>query len=304
MTTLGTAARDAPATAEAGGTRRRATGALAAGRHLARQSRLGFAAGIVLLLIVLAALAAPLLAPADPTDMTPAKLRPPSADALLGTDFFGRDVLSRILYGARISLRIGAASVAVSAVVGTIFGLVAGYVGRWPEYLVMRLMDVLFAFPGVLLAILIVSVVGAGFNSIVIATATVYTPVFARIVRGSTLALKHVEFVQAAVAAGAPTWRVLLLHVLPNVAGPILVQLALAMSGAVILEAALSFLGLGAVPPTPSLGSMLDENRTYMELAPWTVLYPGIALGVLVLAINLFGDAIRDLLDPRLRTEV
>jgi peptide/nickel transport system permease protein len=167
----------------------------------------------------------------------------------------------------------------------------------------MRLMDVLFAFPGVLLAILIVSVVGAGFKSIIIAVATIYTPIFARIVRGSTLALKRVEFVQAAVAAGATTPRILVRHILPNVAAPILVQLALGLSGAVILEAALSFLGLGAVPPTPSLGSMLNENRTYMELAPWTIIYPGIALGLLVLAINIFGDAVRDLLDPRLRTE-
>jgi peptide/nickel transport system permease protein len=273
-------------------------------RHLARHSRLGFAAGLVLLLFVLAAAFAPVIAPADPTDRSPPdRHQPPSREALLGTDFFGRDVLSRIVYGLRISLAIGAAAVLASAAIGTLLGLIAGYVGRWPEYLIMRLMDVLFAFPGVLLAILIVSIVGAGFKSIVIAITTVYTPVFARIVRGSTLALKHVEFVQAAEAAGARTSRVLAYHVLPNVAGPILVQLALGMSGAVILEAALSFLGLGAVPPTPSLGSMLSENRTYMELAPWTILYPGLALGVLVLAINIFGDAVRDLLDPRLRTE-
>jgi ABC-type dipeptide/oligopeptide/nickel transport system permease subunit len=154
-----------------------------------------------------------------------------------------------------------------------------------------------------LLAILIVSVVGAGFKSIIIAVATIYTPIFARIVRGSTLAVKNVEFVQAAVAAGAPTGRIIVRHILPNVAAPIIVQLALSLSGAVILEAALSFLGLGAVPPTPSLGSMLNENRTSMELAPWTVLYPGLALGVLVLSINLFGDALRDLIDPRLRTD-
>jgi peptide/nickel transport system permease protein len=284
--------------------RRRASGLVAALRHLARHSRLGFAAGLILLVFVLAAVAAPLIAPADPTDMSPPdRHQPPGREALLGTDFFGRDVLSRIVYGLRISLGIGALAVLASAAVGTLLGLIAGYVGRWPEYLIMRLMDVLFAFPGVLLAILIVSVVGAGFRSIVMAIATVYTPVFARIVRGSTLALKHVEFVQAAEAVGARTGRILAFHVLPNVAGPILVQLALGMSGAVILEAALSFLGLGAVPPTPSLGSMLSENRTYMELAPWTILYPGLALGILVLAINIFGDAVRDLLDPRLRTE-
>ena len=273
--------------------------------HLARHSRFGFAAGVILLLFVLIAAAAPLIAPDDPVAMAPTnRFKEPGTENLLGGDFFGRDVLSRIIYGARISLLVGAASVLASAVAGTIFGLIAGYMGSWPEYLIMRLMDVIFAFPGVLLAILVVSVVGAGFTSIVIAIATVYTPIFARIVRGSTLGLKRVEFVQAAVSVGVPTHRILLRHILPNVAAPILVQFALGLSGAVILEAALSFLGLGAVPPTPSLGSMLSENRNYMELAPWTVLYPGLALALLVLTVNIFGDAVRDLLDPRLRTEV
>jgi peptide/nickel transport system permease protein len=260
---------------------------------------------LVLLGIALAAFAAPLIAPADPVAMAPRdRLLPPGDGHLLGTDVFGRDVLSRILFGARISLLVGVASVLASTVLGTVLGLIAGYVGRWPEYLVMRVMDVVFAFPAVLLAILVVSVVGAGFTSIVAAIATVYTPIFARVVRASTLALKNVEFVQGAVAAGATTRQIMLRHVLPNVAAPILVQLALSLSGAVILEAALSYLGLGAVPPTPSLGSMLSENRTSMELAPWTVLYPGLALALLVLAINLFGDAVRDLLDPRLRADV
>lgn len=285
--------------------RPRPTGPVAVLVRFGRRSRAGFVAGLVLLVFVLAAAAAPWLAPADPVAMVPiARLRSPGGDALLGTDVFGRDVLSRILYGTRISLLVGAAAVLVSAIIGTTLGLIAGYVGRWPEYVVMRVMDVLFAFPAVLLAILIVSVVGAGLTSIVIAIATVYTPIFARIARGATLVVKHVEFVQAAVAAGAPTGRIIVRHVLPNVAAPILVQLALGLSGAVILEAALSFLGLGAVPPTPSLGSMLSENRTYMELAPWTILYPGLALGLLVLGINIFGDAVRDLLDPRLRAEI
>lgn len=272
--------------------------------RLGRQNRAGFVAGIILIAIALAALAAPFIAPDDPIQMSPRdRLLAPTYSHPLGTDVFGRDVLSRILFGTRISLLVGAASVLASAIAGTALGLVAGYVGRWPEYLVMRVMDVLFAFPAVLLAILVVSIVGAGFTSIVIAIATVYTPIFSRVVRASTLALKNVEFVQAGVAAGATTSRIMLRHVLPNIAAPILVQLALSLSGAVILEAALSYLGLGAVPPTPSLGSMLSENRTYMELAPWTVLYAGLALGLLVLAINIFGDAVRDLLDPRLRTD-
>jgi peptide/nickel transport system permease protein len=270
---------------------------------LARSNRLGLVAGVLLLLIVVAAIAAPLLAPGDPVDMSPIdRLKSPAESGLMGTDVFGRDVFSRILFGARISLGVGVVSVLVAAVAGTAVGLIAGYMGGWQEYVTMRVMDVLFSFPSILLAILIVSIWGAGFRSIIIAIALVQTPIFARIVRASTLALKQVEYVQAAVAAGSGTARVLVRHILPNVAAPILVQLALGMSGAVVLEAALSFLGLGAVPPTPSLGSMLSENRTAMELAPWTVLYPGLALGLLVLCINMFGDAVRDLLDPRLRT--
>jgi peptide/nickel transport system permease protein len=270
---------------------------------LVRGNRIGLVAGLALLAFAVLAIGAPLVAPADPTEMAPiARLQSPAESGPMGTDVFGRDVWSRILYGARISLGVGVVSVLIAAAVGTVLGLVAGYVGRWPEYVTMRVMDVLFSFPSILLAILIVSIWGAGFRSIVVAIALVQTPIFARIVRGSTLSLKHVEFVQASVAAGSSTNRVLFRHILPNVAGPILVQLALSMSGAVILEAALSYLGLGAVPPTPSLGSMLSENRTAMELAPWTVLYPGLALGTLVLCINLFGDALRDYLDPRLRT--
>jgi peptide/nickel transport system permease protein len=274
-------------------------------RTLLRHNRVGFGAGVLLLVFVLLAVFAPLVATGDPTDMSPLdRLKSPADSGLMGTDVFGRDVWSRIVFGARISLGVGVVSVLVAAVMGTVLGLIAGYVGRWQEYVTMRVMDVLFSFPSILLAILIVSIWGAGFRSIIVAIALVQTPIFARIVRGSTLSLKHVEFVQASIAGGASTKRVLFRHVLPNVAGPILVQLALSMSGAVIMEAALSYLGLGAVPPTPSLGSMLSENRNAMEMAPWTVLYPGLALAVLVLCINMFGDAIRDLLDPRLRTSM
>lgn len=286
--------------AKRGGHRR----ALASIGRAARRNQAGFIAGLLLLVMIGAALLAPWIAPEDPVTMSPLdRLRGPGEGGLLGGDLFGRDVLSRVLYGARISLIVGASSVLVSAVVGTALGLIAGYAGGTPDYVITRVMNVLFAFPAVLLAILIVAVFSPGFTSIVIAIAVVYTPIFARVVRGSTLTLKHVEYVQAAVASGAPTWRIILRHLLPNVTAPILVQLTLSLSGAIILEAALSFLGLGAVPPTPSLGSMLSENRVYMELAPWTVLYPGLALALLVFSINLAGDAIRDLLDPRLRTE-
>lgn len=272
-------------------------------RTFAKRNIIATVALIVLAVVIIAAIAAPLIAPGDPVDMSPAdRLKSPGDYGWLGTDVFGRDILSRILYGTRISLGVGVVSVLVAAAIGTLIGLVSGYMGGWQEYITMRLMDVLFSFPSIILAILIVSIVGAGFTSIIFAIALVQTPIFARIVRASTLSVKEIEYVHAAQASGAKTSKILFRHVLPNVAAPILVQLALSMSGAVTMEAALSYLGLGAVPPTPSLGSMLSENRTAMELAPWTVLYPGIALAILVLCINMFGDAVRDYLDPRLRT--
>ncbi|HEU0163582.1 MAG TPA: ABC transporter permease [Thermomicrobiales bacterium] len=281
-------------------TRRRRPGLL---QMFGRQNKFGVVAAGIFVILVLGAIFAPLIAPNDPTLMAPIqRLKAPSSAHLLGTDVFGRDVLSRIIYGLRISIGLGVVSVLVAAVIGTLFGLIAGYIGRWQEYLIMRLTDVLFSFPSILLAILIVSIWGAGLKSIVIAIALVQTPIFIRIVRGSVLAIKHAEYIQASVTAGASTTRILLRHLLPNVAAPILVQLTLSMSGAVVMEAALSFLGLGAVPPQPSLGSMLSENRASMELAPWTVLYPGLALAILVLSINIVGDGVRDLLDPRLRS--
>lgn len=272
-------------------------------RTFAHQHKLGLVAAAVFAIFIVLAIAAPLVAPSDPVDMSPInRLQSPAKAGYLGTDVFGRDVLSRILFGLRISIGIGVVSVLVAAAIGTMMGLVAGYAGRWQEYLIMRLTDVLFSFPSILLAILIVSIWGAGLTSIVLAIALVQTPIFTRIVRGSVLAIKHAEYIQASITAGASTPRILVRHLLPNVMAPILVQLTLAISGAVVLEAALSFLGLGAVPPTPSLGSMLSENRNYMELAPWTVLYPGLTLAMLVLSINILGDAVRDLLDPRLRS--
>jgi peptide/nickel transport system permease protein len=279
-------------------TRRRAT--LGTIQPLLRHHLTGVLAALLLLAIVLAALLAPWIAPGDPTDMQPIeRLKSPSESGLMGTDIFGRDVWSRILYGTRISLLVGGVSVLAAAAVGTVLGLVSGYLRGWQDYIVMRVMDVLFAFPSILLAILIVAINGAGFVSIMVAIVLVQTPIFARVVRGAVLVTARVDYVQAAEAAGASTSRILFRHILPNVMAPTLVQMALSMSGAIVIEAALSYLGLGAVPPDPSLGSMLSENRVAMEQAPWAIIFPGLALGALVLTINLFGDTLRDLLDPR-----
>jgi peptide/nickel transport system permease protein len=270
---------------------------------LLRHHLTGAIAGLLLLLIVVAALLAPWLAPGDPTDMQPIdRLKSPGESGLMGTDVFGRDIWSRILYGARVSLAIGGVSVLAAAALGTVLGLISGYLRGWQDYAVMRVMDVLFSFPSILLAILIVSINGAGFASIVLAIMLVQVPIFARVVRGAVLVAARVDYVQAAEAAGASTTRILGRHILPNVTAPLLVQMALSISGAIVIEAALSFLGLGAVPPDPSLGSMLSENRIAMEQAPWTVIFPGLALGGMVLTINLFGDTVRDLLDPRVRS--
>ncbi len=271
-------------------------------RRLVARNRVAAAAALILLVIVVLAALAPWLGLGDPEKMNPpSRFQGPGEGGLMGSDMFGRDVFARILFGTRISLLVGVVAVLVSATMGTIIGLIAGYLGSWQEYITMRVMDVLFSFPSIVLAILIVSIIGAGFPSIVLAIALVQTPIFARIVRGSTLTVKNIEYVHAAEASGASTWLILRRHVLPNVAAPILVQLALSTSGAITMEAALSYLGLGAIPPTPSLGSMLSENRSSMEIAPWTVLYPGIALAVIVLSINMFGDAVRDYMDPRIR---
>ncbi|HIC88219.1 MAG TPA: ABC transporter permease [Anaerolineae bacterium] len=267
-----------------------------------RQNPIGMLGGLIVLLFAFIALFPQAVVHADPVEMhLEASLMPPNHEYPLGTDRYGRDILSRIAYGTRISFQVGVLSVMVAAVMGSVLGLLAGYLRGWTDYLVMRVMDTLFAFPSILLAIAIVAVMGAGLTSIVLAIGIIYTPIFARVARAPTLSVKEREFVTAAITIGANTSRILLRHILPNVLAPILVQVALSLSGAIIVEAALSFLGLGALPPTPSLGSMLSEGREFMEVAPWTVLYPGLALALMIMGVNLFGDGVRDLLDPRMR---
>ena len=259
--------------------------------------------GVVLVaLSVAAALAAPWISPFDPTAMhTASRLSGPSWPFVLGTDFYGRDLLSRILWGLRSSLAIACVSVTASALVGTALGVVSGYLGGRVDTLIMRTMDVLFAFPVMLLGLAIVAVLGPGFASIVVAITVVYVPIFARIARGPTLAARVQPFVEAARALGQRESVIVLRHVVPNIMGPVLVQFSNSLATAVLFESALSFLGLGVRPPTPSLGQMVSEARAYMELSPWAAVFPGVAIMVVVLGFNLVSDALQERFDPKLR---
>jgi peptide/nickel transport system permease protein len=223
----------------------------------------------------------------------------PSGQAFLGTDRFGRDVLSRVIYGSRISLYVALVSTGVAMLVGGGLGLTAGYLGGAWDNLINRVMDVFFSIPGLLLAVGIAAMRGPGINSAVIAISIVYTPLFVRIMRGPVLAEREREYVEAVRALGASRWVVALKHILPNVISPFIVQGTVAFSQAILIEASLSYLGLSAQPPTPSWGNMLNEGRTYLETAPWISVFPGIAIMVAVLAFNLIGDGLRDVLDPK-----
>jgi len=245
---------------------------------------------------------ASVLAPYSPVEQhSQDRLQSPSVMYLLGTDEFGRDILSRLMHGATNSLRIAILSVTAATLAGTTLGIVAGYAGGLADNVIMRIMDLFFAFPAILLALFIVAALGPGMNNTILAIAVVYTPIFARVARGPVLAIKEVEFVSAARCIGASHSRILTRHVLPNMVAPIIVQVSLALSWAMLTEAGLSFLGLGTQPPLPSWGGMLSESRRLMEIAPWMAISPGVAIMLGVLGFNLLGDGLRDALDPRLR---
>lgn len=256
----------------------------------------------LVVLYVAVALFAGVLAPYSPIEQHPKdRLQEPSSTYVLGTDEFGRDILSRLMHGATNSLRVALVSVALACALGTGLGMIAGYAGGLLDNVIMRVMDLFFAFPAILLALTIVAALGPGVNNTILAISVVYTPIFARVARGPVLSIKAMEFVQAARSTGAQHPRILLRHVLPNTLAPVIVQISLALSWAMLTEAGLSFLGLGTIPPAPSWGSMLSESRRLMELAPWMAIAPGVAIMLGVLGFNLLGDGLRDALDPRLR---
>ncbi|WBB76585.1 ABC transporter permease [Micromonospora sp. WMMD1128] len=265
-----------------------------------RRDPLAVGGTVVLLLLVVVGVAGPWLAPAGVNDVdVDQMLRPPSGSHLFGTDELGRDVLSRVLVAARVSLEVGAVSVGIALVAGVTLGLFAGYYRGWLDSVLMRCMDVLFAFPVLLLAVAIVAVLGPGLLTAMVAIGVVYTPIFARITRAGVLSVREQVFVRAAVSIGASDLRIMRRHVLPNIAAPLIVQTSLSLAFAILSEAALSFLGLGIQPPAPAWGRMLFDGRGFVTDAWWLGVFPGAAIFLTVLAFNLVGDALRDVLDPR-----
>ena len=277
-------------------------GPLAKIRQLRKTSKPVLLAGTILLLVILSTLFPGVLSPHDPNEIHPElALSPPSLDFILGTDEFGRDIFSRIIFGTRVAILISSASVGLAFVIGIPLGLISGLYGGLADGLTMRVMDAVLAFPSLIFTILIVAALGASPFSIIVSIGFLFTPRFARLVRGSVLVLKDVEFVVASRACGAGSSRIMFRTILPNTMAPILVQVTLGMALAISIEAGLSYLGLGIQPPTATWGTMLRDAQRYLYLAPWYTLAPGVLIFVVILLLNFFGDRLRDALDPRLK---
>jgi glutathione transport system permease protein len=267
-----------------------------------RRNRLAVAGGVAALLLALLALFAPLVAPYNPIDQDyNSLLQGPSLAHPFGTDNFGRDIFSRIIWGGRISLTVGFLGTLFGMMLGIGIGLFAGFYGGWFDGLSMRLLDIQLAFPGLLLSITIIAILGVGAQNVVIAVAIFSVPAFARVLRGSILALKRQEFITAARAIGVSNQRLMFLHLLPNAVAPVLVIATLRLGTAILTASSLSFLGLGIRPPSPEWGAMLSDGRQYLQLAPHVAIFPGLAILVIMLALNLLGDGLRDALDPKIR---
>ena len=269
-----------------------------------RRNRLATLGMMIILLAVAIAVISPVLAPANPTkqNMT-SKLVPPSLDHPLGTDAFGRDVLSRIMYGSRTSLFVGLTTVLVAIAVGVPLGLVSGFVGGRFDNFVMRIMDAFLSFPAIMLALALMGILGPDIQNVILALGIVYMPTFARLARASTLSVKEEKYIIAARNVGVSTPKILFAHILPNIIAPLVVQATFNFSSAIVAAATLSFLGLGVQPPTPDWGFDLSEGRRYVRFAPWLTIAPTIAISITVLGINFLGDGLRDALDPRYRSE-
>lgn len=267
-----------------------------------RRHRMGMAGLLIVVVIIIMAVLAPMIAPYDPLKVRfEDSLKSPSLKYPFGTDLLGRDILSRIIYGSRVSIQVGIIAVAISLIIGLILGLVAGFFGSWIDVIIMRLVDITYAFPFLLFAIAIMTILGPGFINVFIAIGIINWAWFARVVRGSVLSAREQEYVLAARALGASPTRIMFKHIMPNIVAPVIVGAALNSGYAILAEAALSFLGIGVQPPNPSWGLMLSDARSYISNAPWMTLYPGLAISLTVLGFILLGNGIRDAIDPRLK---
>lgn len=269
--------------------------------RLPRQHPIGTMGAVIVTLVILVAIFASIVSPYSPTAQASKRLLQPSAEHLLGTDEIGRDVLSRVIFGARVSLYVGVIAVAIALSVGATTGIISGYLGGTFDSLVMRIVDIMFAFPGLVLAIVIAGLLGPSIGNAMIAIGIVYAPQYARVARSSVLSVKEELYIEAARTVGGRGFHIVYRHILPNVMAPLIVLTTLSMSTAILTEASLSFLGLGIQPPEPSWGSMLNDGRRFMELAPWVAIFPGLAIMFVVLGFNFLGDGLRDALDPRLK---
>lgn len=268
-----------------------------------KKDKVGLIGILGVALVIIMGFIGPLVTPHDPTEMYKSHtLEGPSATYWFGTDEFGRDIFSRVMEGARVSLYVGLISVGIGAGLGFVFGLLSGFFQGWVDNLIMRIMDILFAFPDILLALTIVAVLGPNLRNTMVAIGIVFTPVFTRTVRAAVISVKEMEFVTSARSLGVQTHKVIIRHVSPNILAPFIVQITLALSGAILTEAALSFLGLGIQPPDPSWGSMLNASRQYMEIAPWIAIFPAAFIILTIFCFNLLGDSLRDILDPKLNS--
>jgi peptide/nickel transport system permease protein len=269
--------------------------------HQIRRHPIGFIGLLIVFFVLLLALLAPVIAPFEPSAQAARRLLPPSGEHWMGTDELGRDVFSRIVYGARTSLYVGLLSVSLASVLGITIGVLAGFIGGTFDNVIMRVVDIIFAFPTLVLAIVIAGLLGPSLTNAMIAIAIVFSPNFARVARGSVLTVKNELYLEAARVVGGKEGHIIRRHILPNIMAPLVILATLSLSLAILAEAGLSFLGLGTQPPDPAWGMMLSQGRRFMELSPGLAIFPGLAIMITVMAFNFLGDGLRDALDPRLR---
>jgi len=274
-------------------------------RRMLRKNKLAVASLLALILLMAVAIAAPWITPHDPNETDMAKvLAPPSLSHPMGTDQLGRDILSRIIWGARVSLQVGLVAVGIAFFLGTTVGMFGAYWGKWSDEVSMRLVDILLSFPMILLAICLIAFLGSSLTNVMIAVGISLSPRFARIARGLTLAVKEQTYIEAARAVGSGSMRICFHHVLPNILSPLLVTATLYTSTAILIESSLSYLGLGVQPPDPTWGSIINEGREVLRIAPWISTFAGLVIMITILSLNILGDALRDFLDPRLRRQI